>query len=384
MRGGGNAHDRAKHRASQRLESHVTEAVLARIPLASPPPAPSGTWNKLREFWTSTPVWGVLGVLATLVLSPISTTALYGLCWLVLCFEFARLRVLANDPFRRRTANVVFAVLLGLSFLAAWPILPKPKEQPNIDRSLAVASDTIVSKIGAVIDQHDKVSNPNVASPPSDSSIEAIKPKPDLHIRMASVSPTGAPGQYSIAFNVENGPGADIDNAFYSVDYFIAERRALAPLQSVMFRRYAKEENLMLLLNKDTLLRQNNAATFTIPLPAIRTNNLSFLSGLMAQEGDILKLAGLRVRINYERYLDRKRFDSQESYQIMSTDGYRTISGLFPKAEYFSDPTQKTRVSLEQIEPYLSDTRKWRDDVIAVSPGKVEFKRDFAGLPTPP
>ena len=104
--------------------------------------------RKISEFWTSTPVWSVISVLITLIVSPWSIALVYTVLWAVLCFEFIRLEIFERR-LRRYLANIVFAVIVGISFRSGWPYLPKPKNQPNLDQALEVLGDRIVDKISA-------------------------------------------------------------------------------------------------------------------------------------------------------------------------------------------------------------------------------------------
>jgi hypothetical protein len=85
-------------------------------------------------------------MLIALIVSPVSVKVVYGLVWAVLCFEFVRIR-----PYEGRKIGYLvsglFAVLLAIAFVAVWPYLPKPKEEPNLDQTLAKFGDTLSDKI---------------------------------------------------------------------------------------------------------------------------------------------------------------------------------------------------------------------------------------------
>ena len=126
--GGGNSHQRAVAAASGMT---IPPRKLVEEPSSNPPT----TRSKLETFWSSTPVWGVLGLLGGAMISILSLKIVFGLAWAVLCFEFVRIRVFENGVLRR-SSNVAFAVVLGAAFIATWPIVPKPKEPASLDQEM--------------------------------------------------------------------------------------------------------------------------------------------------------------------------------------------------------------------------------------------------------
>ncbi|MDR3411198.1 MAG: hypothetical protein P4L87_09690 [Formivibrio sp.] len=108
------------------LEAFATQAP-ERDP--SPPAAPIGA-SKLSQFWTSTPVWGGLGVLITLIVSPWSVKLVYFAMWAVFVFEFIRIKVYEDKRCIRFALNASFSLVLALGFIMGWPDLAPAKRIP--------------------------------------------------------------------------------------------------------------------------------------------------------------------------------------------------------------------------------------------------------------
>jgi hypothetical protein len=65
----------------------------------------------------------------------------------VFVFEFVRIKAAENRRKLRYLLNALFAISLALGLALGWPYLPKPKEEPNMDRIFAAFADLLSDKI---------------------------------------------------------------------------------------------------------------------------------------------------------------------------------------------------------------------------------------------
>jgi hypothetical protein len=129
-----------------RLRSQIMERDQK---LAVPPPAPSDKAgspapqksNKVKEFWTSTPVWGAISMVLTLVVSALSVKVIYFAAWVIFCFEFVRIRIVENRGWRY-ALNIWFCAVLGIGFIAIGSRL-HPLESQSLDQNIDQLADRL-------------------------------------------------------------------------------------------------------------------------------------------------------------------------------------------------------------------------------------------------
>lgn len=126
------------------LRSHIAVSESEHTSLEPKAMEPTGVQQKLHELWNSNPLWTVMSMVSILLTYPWSIKFTYAIVWGVFCAQFIRLRVAENRR-TRYALNVVFSLFLAIGLLIAWPYIPKPKEQPDFDRSLASLSGKITA-----------------------------------------------------------------------------------------------------------------------------------------------------------------------------------------------------------------------------------------------
>ena len=99
-------------------------------------PKAETTKHKIGTFWSSGPVWAVVGMIATLVATQLSLKLLFAVAWAVVFIEFVRCGFFAKRA-TQILGNATAGVILVAVFYGGWKMTPKPKEEPTLDQQLA-------------------------------------------------------------------------------------------------------------------------------------------------------------------------------------------------------------------------------------------------------
>jgi hypothetical protein len=323
--------------------------------------------SKLREVWTSTPVWGAIGVLAALIISPFSVKFMYALVWLVLCVEFIRIKF-GETGLRRYAANAIFAVGLLATMIIGWPYLPKPKEEPNFDAALARFGDKLPEKIAARVEADNSKLNPSAAN-------QSVPPPPD-RIPNFSVGPELLTATPVVELIARNDYGANIEMVKYNVDYFVADMREGEPYSSIRFIRYHHLNEFPLLPADQFVFREGASYPFKIPLSPISVNNGdAVFTELMKEESGVKKIPGVRIVFKYERSSDHRSFSFATGYEYLSNDNYKTLSFITTGFNAYNSPAKAESADITDIKKYLTDASKWEE-------ANVKITTDQLGKPT--
>jgi hypothetical protein len=319
--------------------------------------------TKLKELWTSTPVWGAGGLLLTLIISPWSVLLIYALIWGVFCFEFWRARVVENNALRR-LLNVVFAALLLFVFVVSWPHLPKPKEEANLDAALNKFGDRLSDTIAT---REEATSKPRGAVQPVLPSAELHAPNfsIELHSVVQNESSNVATG------DARNGPGADIENLVCDLEYFVAELHEDEPYSKVVFNRYNGPIRFNLFSAYSLQMPRNATIPIQIPIVTSAVNNVNQMAVLTKPEAGLRKFAGVRITVNYKRAADGKAFKYVVGYEFI-TNGGSTVQAIFSGARGHNPSVDGKILGIADVEKYIGDDSKWFDPVFKVT-------RDAAG-----
>src|ERR1700685_2817244 len=119
--------------------------------------------KKLSTFWSSTPLWGGIGVLVGAIASQLSLKLLFVAVWGVFLFEFIRVGFFPGKV-RKIVGNLLMGFALGIMFLSLYKLSPKPKEPPTLDQQ----ADAVVDKAGKKF--------PWLANPPKQSESKPASP----------------------------------------------------------------------------------------------------------------------------------------------------------------------------------------------------------------
>jgi hypothetical protein len=126
---GGNSHQRKMARkADDRLANNLAEKIVGRLGIQ-----PDTLRVRLLRFWRSTPVWGVLGILAGAALSHLTFDFLFVGGWIALSYEVIRARLFSNRTWTT-IGNSIIVLVLGVAVMGVWKISPRPKDPPTLDQ----------------------------------------------------------------------------------------------------------------------------------------------------------------------------------------------------------------------------------------------------------
>jgi hypothetical protein len=332
---------------------------------------PKAEESKWRKMYNNSPIWGAIGVVAGIIVTGASAHSRaanlviaggYFLFWVVLCVEFIRMKVVETRPLRV-FLNSVFCLFMFVALYAGWRITPKVTDQPDVIAELKTAAPWLFIK-------------------PNPDQSEG-RQQPDLPVPNFRVEPEGQilpirqPNQEeTFMLEAHNLSGADIDHVRFSEDFFVAEVGAGKPMSSVKFRRYFGEGATNLLTAQfidadDIALPQNNKVLFpvtgTVNVAPGQSGDDSMLLILMRREPGVRKLAGVRIKFTYQRYLDHKPFTYVTAYQYISSDGYRTFSGLSSGTRIYPSQARSELLDISDIKPYAADETKWEDATFGIS-----------------
>jgi hypothetical protein len=138
MTGGNSQQRKAERKAAERIqrtvESNLRRDLAISVQVSADNPKEFTTRQKLGRYWTSTPVWGAITMLAGLLVSRVSIGLVYLLVWAALFAEFMRVRFFTRW---RTAANCAGAVVIAAGLFAVWKIYPKPKEPPTLDQEIS-------------------------------------------------------------------------------------------------------------------------------------------------------------------------------------------------------------------------------------------------------
>jgi hypothetical protein len=324
--------------------------------------------GKFKEFWTSTPLWGVVSVLLTLAISPWSVKVIYVFLWAILCFEFIRVKIFRKKTFRY-FLNGTFAVATATGFIVGWRYLPKPKEVPNLDAALAKFGDRLSDKIAARVEADN-------SKPAQTGTNQSSLPLPD-RIPNFGVEPDMLAATPPLELIAHNDYGANVEKVKYDVDYFVADMREGAPYSSIRFIRYNHLQGFPLLPADQFVFRENTSYPFKIPLHGSDVNGYGdvIFAELMREESGIKKIPGIRIVFRYERSSDHRPFSFTTGYEYLSNDNYKTFSFITTGFKTYNSPTKAGSADIADIRKYLTDASKWEE-------ASVKITTDQAGKPT--
>jgi hypothetical protein len=356
-----------KRSSTQGPSAPPSEAIRAEYAATSP-----SNQSKLHDFWTSTPSWAAVGAMIGALASNISLWLIVVAAWVIVCIDFIRVGFFSRG-WRRNTANVVIPLALACLFFEVAKIAPRAASLPALDAYARTTVDAFAQRFPWLKNAPKSDTTGNQQNPSSQPAPAAHLLNPDFSIEPTSVEPP------KFMFKANNKSSTDLENIFFDIDYFIAEKKKGSPNSSVIFRRYFTVSGKQLLPNDDMLLRQNKSFSFSVDFCPSHANEQLFITSLMLPEDNLMKLAGFRVTIRYDRYLDHKSFSYNKSYAVSSKDGFNTASGLDAGTRMFSYPMEPDVMLFGEILPYISDSSKWRDDILHVvlsgQSGRVQFMR---------
>jgi hypothetical protein len=136
----GNSRQRkSQKKVEERLVNAVTEK-LGAMPTDVGRPPTRTLRKKATEFWTNTPIWGVIGVIGGLYVSQVSRQLLFLSVWIIFVFEFIRVRFFIRSG-TRIWGNSIAAVLSAIVFIFLYKVA-----QGN-----ASSTPTLDQQVGALI-----------------------------------------------------------------------------------------------------------------------------------------------------------------------------------------------------------------------------------------
>jgi hypothetical protein len=131
---------------------------------------PTRKENKLWMFCNSTPVWAALSAMLTLyVSSAVSVKLTYGLVWTVVSVEFVRLEIVKSRVLRY-VLNALFSLAVAASIVIGWPSLPKPKQEPDLDRKFAEWKEALTKSIYPSLGENNSAQKTSPPPSPSPSN----------------------------------------------------------------------------------------------------------------------------------------------------------------------------------------------------------------------
>jgi len=160
---------KAEERIQKTVESNLRRDLAVSIQPPADSPKEFTTRQKLGRYWTSTPVWGAITMLAALLVSKVSIALVYLLVGAALVAEFVRVRFFTRW---RIAGNCAGAVVIGAALFVVWKISPKPKEPPTLDQEISALAKSF----------------PGLKNPPTSVVVTSSEP---------TVIPTGPKLQFS-------------------------------------------------------------------------------------------------------------------------------------------------------------------------------------------
>lgn len=112
-------------------------------------PSPS-IETRFHRVWTSTPIWGALGVLLGAIVGHISRLLLFVFVGVVIWVDLMRVGFFVNwNRALKVSGNAGLAVIVGIALVVVWELSPAPKEQPTFDQQVEMFIDKIGRKFPA-------------------------------------------------------------------------------------------------------------------------------------------------------------------------------------------------------------------------------------------
>jgi hypothetical protein len=337
-----------------RLQSEIIERDR-RIAEMRPPIAP-GTEDplgkkdkqesKLAKFWSSNAFWGVTSVLVALGISPHSMKLIYGVMWAALCLEFFRIKIVE----RRKTRYVInsgFAAALASVFFLAWPYLPKPKEEPDLDQKLTKLGDALTEKISHLAPGSNSQPSPNGPSP------QHGLPAPFLTLEPPVQPKTDNTGAFPLEL-LNRGP--DVEDIGWTLDPFVA-RKVRGQLTMLVVGTFTETPD-----PSKAPLRTNQGAPISVSFAPVQ------LSVYQQVKRQYPALMGVRVTLSFRRYQDQRQFQIKRVYAfgppgVIYAPGTALDQGL-SHSPYGSNDS----ISLSEVNALIDANERWVPAAVNVRP----------------